>query len=705
MITEKYKNAIYSGVLGKIIGVYLGRPVEGWSYGQIKETFGPIYYYKNQEVGARLIVPDDDISGTFAFFRALEDCGYRSDIDSGDIGDGWLNYIVENKTILWWGGLGRSTEHTAFLRLKEGIRAPESGSVALNGRRMAEQIGAEIFIDCWALANPGNPDRAVRMAREAARVSHDGIAVEAAVFLAAMEAMAFDEKDMDRLLDKALYYVENTELKSLVRQLRAHCANARDWREVRAWIDREHGYDKYPGSCPMITNHLILLMALIMGGDDFNKACMIACSAGLDTDCNSGNVGCLNGIRLGLDGFNTGADLRGPVADRLFVVTSDGGSCISDAVLETRKIVTAAARLAGETPDVPKERMAFEYPGAVQGIVPYDGCPQAQVLTAIGNAYEDSGEYGCKISFKGLGRGVHASVAVDTCFDLRDKSKEGTSYFEVFGSPSLYSGQTICMQILVPEGLKLKMEFFIEYFNAQEALSSMASCIYPLSPGSHLVQWLVPDTRGHAIYRLGLRLTSDVRMDGYVTIKSLDWSNTPVRFAMGKAREMTPSLTPWITTATWVKSFVSSADHFYPDDVRTFAICHAGINGVATTGTSDWSDYCVRSSMIFARQSPAGLVARARGHRRYYGAVLTDGYALIYKQCNDSRVEIARSPWKYAEDVAYDMEFFVKGNCLRLYIDKKEAAVGTDTAYTCGQAGFVVDFGTVLAEGFSVCAI
>ena len=32
MMLQKYQNQIYAGVLGKIIGVYLGRPVEGWSY-------------------------------------------------------------------------------------------------------------------------------------------------------------------------------------------------------------------------------------------------------------------------------------------------------------------------------------------------------------------------------------------------------------------------------------------------------------------------------------------------------------------------------------------------------------------------------------------------------------------------------------------------------------------------------------------------
>ena len=115
-----FKNDIYAGVLGKIIGVYLGRPVEGWTYEAIRDTFGEINYYKNHRTGAPLIVPDDDISGTFAFFRSLEDNKFDPDIRAEQIGDSWLNYIIENETILWWGGLSRSTEHTAYLRLKNG---------------------------------------------------------------------------------------------------------------------------------------------------------------------------------------------------------------------------------------------------------------------------------------------------------------------------------------------------------------------------------------------------------------------------------------------------------------------------------------------------------------------------------------------------------------------------------------------------------
>lgn len=705
MAIQKYKNAVYAGVLGKILGVYLGRPVEGWSYENIRDTFGEIYYFKNHRTGAPLIVPDDDISGTFAFFRALEDGGCNPDIKAEDIGNAWLNYIIENETILWWGGLCRSTEHTAYLRLKNGIKAPKSGSLELNGRSMAEQIGAQIFIDTWALVNPGNPKRAAKMAREAASVSHDGVAVDAAVYLAAMEAMAFDEKDIDTLLDKGLEYISNESFKALIAELRERCRKSEDWHQVREWIAKEHGYEKYPGNCPMITNHLTLLMAFIMGGDDFNKSCMIACSAGWDTDCNSGNVGCLNGIRLGLDGFNTGVDLRKPVADRLYVVTSDSGSCISDAVLETRKILKAAACLEGEELEIPEERFAFEFPGSVQGIVPYDKNTEEQVLSGVENSYETTGEYGCMVGYTGLAAGVHASVSVDTFIDLQPKGKEGTSYFDVLCSPTLYSGQCIKMEVIAYAEENPNLEFFIEYFNEEDRLDVMSGEKYQLKKGLNTISWVVPDTQGHAVYRLGIRLTSEKRLDGHIVIKTLDWTNSPKVYRLGRSMEMTPKLTPWTTTTAWLKTFVSSADHFNPDYTVTFSIANAVKNGVVTTGTADWTDYSVKSVITFSKQDLAGLTARAKGHRRYYGAVFTEGNAVLYRQQDEERIKIAKVPYDYKIDSTYELEFSVKGSRLSMSVDGKEAVSGYDYAYTCGQAGFVVDSGAVLADGFEVRAI
>jgi ADP-ribosylglycohydrolase len=200
-IPHDYAERVYAGVLGKLIGVYLGRPFEGWTYERILKELGPINYYVHDrhDVALRnhqLVVTDDDIAGTFAFPRALADNDYPRRLTAEQVGQAWLNYA--SRTVdLWWGGIGSSTEHTAFLRLKSGIPAPERLD-ALNGRTVAEQIGAQIFIDGWAMVSPGNPAQAVYLAEQAARVSHDGEAVHAAKLLAAMEAEAFVD-DVEKL--------------------------------------------------------------------------------------------------------------------------------------------------------------------------------------------------------------------------------------------------------------------------------------------------------------------------------------------------------------------------------------------------------------------------------------------------------------------------------------------------------------------------
>ena len=52
-----------------------------------------------------------------------------------------------------------------------------------------------------AWSAPGKPELAAELARKAARVSHDGEAVHAAVVVAGMVSAAFVEKNMTKLLD------------------------------------------------------------------------------------------------------------------------------------------------------------------------------------------------------------------------------------------------------------------------------------------------------------------------------------------------------------------------------------------------------------------------------------------------------------------------------------------------------------------------
>ena len=70
VIPEDYLEKVYAGVLGKLIGVYLGRPFEGWSHRRIMKELGHIRYYVHERLNSPLVVTDDDVAGTFVFIRA-----------------------------------------------------------------------------------------------------------------------------------------------------------------------------------------------------------------------------------------------------------------------------------------------------------------------------------------------------------------------------------------------------------------------------------------------------------------------------------------------------------------------------------------------------------------------------------------------------------------------------------------------------------
>jgi hypothetical protein len=104
MIPNDYLERVYAGVLGKIIGVYLGRPFERWTHERILRELGPIGYYVHERLVKPLVVIDDDISWTLIFVRALPDFENQEKIGAAEIGETWLNYIIEktNDLMVGW---------------------------------------------------------------------------------------------------------------------------------------------------------------------------------------------------------------------------------------------------------------------------------------------------------------------------------------------------------------------------------------------------------------------------------------------------------------------------------------------------------------------------------------------------------------------------------------------------------------------------
>ena len=128
-IPKDYFERVYSGWLGKIIGIRLGAPIEGWSYERIRNIYGEVTGYP---VSYKNFAADDDSNGPLFFIRALEDCKDLSAFSASDVADALLNYAPYEHGFFWWGGYGTSTEHTAYLNLRSGIPAPRSGSVGMS---------------------------------------------------------------------------------------------------------------------------------------------------------------------------------------------------------------------------------------------------------------------------------------------------------------------------------------------------------------------------------------------------------------------------------------------------------------------------------------------------------------------------------------------------------------------------------------------
>ena len=688
-LTQDYAERVYAGVLGKVIGVYLGRPFEGWTYQMIQERLGDVDYYVHDKLDVPLIVTDDDISGTFTFLRALEDHGTRPDLSAREVGESWLNYLIRERTILWWGGLGNSTEHTAYLRLVNGIAAPESGSMALNGKVVAEQIGAQIFIDGWAMVCPGDPDQAVRFADAAARVSHDGEAVFGARVLAAMEAMAFVESDTNTLIDRALDYIPpDSVIATMIGDIRAWHARDKDWRATRELIEANYGYDKYGGNCHMVPNHGLIIHSLLHGEGDFSQTMKIINTCGWDTDCNSGNVGCLMGIKEGLAGIdaglNKGLDWRGPVADRVYLPTADGGRGISDCANEALHVINMGRTLAGQDSWAPKSgaQFHFSFPGAVQGFQLSEGDGE------LANELLLSGERALRITRSGE---VRVGSPVFT------PSKEAAKYFEGRGyalltSPRVFPGQLLEAD-LQSASPGTQANLYLSYYGEDDDVGTLDAEPQMIETAElSRLQFLVPALPG-PIFEVGIRLSGAA---GSVTLDSLRWSGTPeVTFTR-----------PVHKGTMWRRAWVDGVDSLQawrhlPEMLRL--IQNQG-TGLAMQGTREWQDYAVSAVLTPHMVARTGVAARVQGMTRYYALLLTGDQHLQLVKMHHQETVLAEIDFSWALDTAYTLQLIVTGEQLTGSVDGVTLVECTDADLDAGAMGLLIEEGRVEIQQVAVGA-
>ncbi|NRA38087.1 MAG: ADP-ribosylglycohydrolase family protein [Planctomycetes bacterium] len=679
-LLANYDEQVYAAVLGKIIGVYMGRPFEGWDKAKIEEKWGQIDRYVNEDVGHDLVVADDDITGTFTFVRALEDCGKYENATAQDFADTWMNYLIENKTILWWGGMGHSTEHTAYLRLKNGITAPESGSCALNGKTVSEQIGAQIFIDAIGMCFPGEPERAAAVAEHAARVSHDGEAVYAAQIVAAMVAMAFVEKDLFKIMDHCVTLIPADSLMAQIhKDVRAWAVEDKDWQRTFERIDQRYGYHAYGGNCHVVPNHAIMVMAWAYAPDNFHLSQIIINTAGWDTDCNAANVGSVMGVICGLDGINQDYDYQTPFADRVLMPTAEGSRGTSDALRESEAIAAMGRKCMHWPAAEEKPWFHFSQPGALHGFR-----AESEHLQ-LNNTQ-------CSLHI------VH-SAAEESLLStpvLTRKETPGTGTYGVIGSPRLYAAYTLTAKVTdIDQDCSVKMFVRIGTHAEDAEQSILYSDVY--NQASDNFTFTIPNIGEQVIIDFGFAISGK----GSLNISAVDYSAVPrVQFADN-------GVLPKEWRATDIPGYVLDVDSmrgpFSDDDEKQLRFIKSEGRGSVVTGTDDWCDYQVSARLNNHLGDYVGLLARYQGQRRCIELRQQRAKLQLIEHDHAETVLAECDSPAWDVDVFHELKIVCHGEQITGFLDGKEVLQGS-TQLTHGGAGFCFANGLIGARDFAVSA-
>ena len=510
-IDSDYFQKTYAGWLGKNIGIRLGSPIEGWSRERIRETYGEITDYL---VDYADYAADDDSNGPAFFVRALIDYSRRIDkIGPREMGLTCLNYVPDHHGFFWWGGYGVSTEHTAYENLKYGMDAPESGSIRQNGRTCAEQIGGQIFSDCWGFVAPGNPPLAAAYARKMSSVTHDGEGIYGGMFVAACISAAYTAGDISTIIQAALEVIPEECLyaKAVRDVMRFYRRDkGRSWQHCFDYVNEHYGYHKFSGHCHIIPNASVMILSMLYGQGDFSRTQSICNMCGWDTDCNAGNVGSILGVMAGIE--NIDRRWTEPVNDLLITSGVIGGLNISSIPQTAELFCRIGCDIAESEPpglwnyqiDPAERRLHFDFINSTQAF--RTETRGKGVSAAIRNSGEVrfEGHRSLKITARGMAADGEVRVFIKTYYrpsDLHD------SRYDPAFTPIAFPGQTLKARLSGAGrtgGHPVNVKLFARDVNNGELY-----CSEPVRLGEDWmeIEFRIPEAAGGLIKETGIILT------------------------------------------------------------------------------------------------------------------------------------------------------------------------------------------------------
>jgi len=694
-IPQDYIERCYAGWLGKLIGVRFGIPIEGRNYDYIKKVYGELTdYIDNYQ---KMLAADDDTNVPIALLSALYDYTHTSDVTAEQMGKTLLNVAPYEHGFFWWGGYGKSTEHTAYTNLHEGVPAPLSGSVEHNGADVAEQIGGQIFIDVWGLIAPGNPKLAAEYAEKAASVTHGGNGVYGDMFVAAAIAAAFTEPSIRKVLEMALEIIPaDCEYARVTEDMFRFYDNdsTKDWEAAFAYIKENWGYDRYPGVCHIIPNSAVMVMSMLYGEGDFSRTIRICNMCGWDTDCNVGNVGTIMGTLVGLDGIDM--SWRTKSNDVFASSTVIGVRNFLDAPWCNAYIAKLGYRISGEP--VP-ERWApylnitgthyhFEYPGSTHGFTAYSESSHAEdtLQCRVTQTTEDAaaGTGALKVLASPLRANERFRIARRTHF--RPEDFHNSRYDPSF-SPLVYPGQRIRAKIKLFDGEPCMATIYALDANNNSRMLCAEDVDISAEKWTDL-SFDIPAGKGVCIDEIGVSVYLKMGWDRLIAVLVDEFVvEGDADYGIDFTKERNEI---WYHHHNEVSQFSYLRGLWRIIDDRLVGT--GASYAEAYTGHIDWSDVDFTGTVIPLLPGRAGLGFRIQGAMRSYCAALEDGKLRLLKNVDGDYRVLDEIPVEYKLGEAVTLRVLCKGanievqeagNTLLKYSDK-------DNPYMFGCIGAIL---------------
>lgn len=305
------KKRMTGALIGRFAGCTLGVPVENRSIEDMREIarfgkmdFPPTDYWTVCETpwkrqyeadertlflkdGITAVPVDDDLTYTILGLLIMEK--YGLDFSTQDVAHMWKEHLP----IAW------TAERVALENIKNGISAYDAADI---NNPYSQWIGADIRADGFAYCCAGDPHMAAKLGYKDAYLSHRRNGIYGEMFFGAAIAAAFCTDDPIDAIKTALKEIpKECELYRDIVWALSVGEKVTDYITARKMVD-----ERFANMSSVHTNNnaCLVVFALMMNRDDFNKAISDTVAMGLDNDCTAATVGSIMGASLGIDAIS-----------------------------------------------------------------------------------------------------------------------------------------------------------------------------------------------------------------------------------------------------------------------------------------------------------------------------------------------------------------------------------------------------------------